>query len=60
MDITPEKRVGQPLKIGYMDRPAGWQLAPRKISGRAIFFGKVMTILEQTRRFRGEALLGHF
>jgi hypothetical protein len=31
---NPEKRVGQLLKIGYMDRPAGGLLATRKIWGR--------------------------
>jgi hypothetical protein len=35
--FSPEKRVGQPLEIGYMDRPAGWLLAPRKIWSHAKF-----------------------
>jgi hypothetical protein len=38
---NPEKRVGQPLKIGYMNRPAGWLLASRKIWGRAYFLAKL-------------------
>jgi hypothetical protein len=38
---NPEKRVSQPLKIGYMDRPAGRLLAIRKIWGRDKFLAKL-------------------